>query len=320
MRMSPASRCGSELGDGLVDDRRRHHQPDRPRLLQLLHEVLRARRRPSPLPWPAPPRPSATCRRRRTGGRLAAAAAPCSRPCGRDRSFRVASLCSFVASGSCRSSPSPSQSLVMLSQQGLPQGWTGLGSALSARDSNDLQLRAPRGSIEGEAKESARTRSAASPRKGCSDVLSAVARGRRSRRRCLVAEGLAGPRARSRVSRQHPCRIISAARALPSPGLPSPSVAAPGRPRAEACRRCAWPTARISGRRVALASRQPAWRLGPRRWGLALASALRPWRSGACAAWLTSGPRPAPAWKHLRPRRHGAGHQPGRGKLSRRCA
>ena len=30
---------GQEIGDGLVHDRRRHHQPDRPRLGQLLHEV-----------------------------------------------------------------------------------------------------------------------------------------------------------------------------------------------------------------------------------------------------------------------------------------
>ena len=36
MRMSPASRYGQKVGDGFVHDRRRNHQPDRARLVELL--------------------------------------------------------------------------------------------------------------------------------------------------------------------------------------------------------------------------------------------------------------------------------------------
>ena len=89
--MSPGSSSGSEVGDRRVDDRRRHHQPDGARLRELPHEVGERRRRRSPSPAPAPAPPAATCRRRRTRGRrLHAGGAPCSRPSGPVRSFRVA--------------------------------------------------------------------------------------------------------------------------------------------------------------------------------------------------------------------------------------
>ncbi len=184
-------------------------------------------------------------------------------------------------------------------------------AARLARKCNDLQLRAPRGSIEREAKESARTRSVAPPRKGCSDVLSAVARERRFCRRGLVSrDNLAGPGAGAASAACTLAESLSAENASFA-GLAIPIGSRAWRPRAGPCRRCAWPTARTSGRRVALASRQRAWRLGPSRRGPALASTLWQWRSGARAAWITFRPRPAAAWKHLRPRRHGAGDQPG---------
>ena len=39
MIVSPASSAGSELGDGLVDDRGGNHEPDCARLLELLDQV-----------------------------------------------------------------------------------------------------------------------------------------------------------------------------------------------------------------------------------------------------------------------------------------
>ena len=83
---------GHKIADRSVHDGRRDHEPDRARRGEPRRQLGDRGDAEGARPRPGRPPPPATGRRPRTDGRRRAAVGPCSRPSGRVRSFRAASV------------------------------------------------------------------------------------------------------------------------------------------------------------------------------------------------------------------------------------